>query len=114
LALFPNIPKSKTTGGALAEGLKIWLILSVVVLLGSLTLFVVTVVSGFVYFNEASTPLWVTVLGVVAVLGIGVGFGGLFLVLLLAAMKARKAEQARAAAMVLETMHPENSQETQG
>ena len=114
MALFPTIPKSKTTGSALAAGLKGWLILSVAVLLGSLTLFVVTIVSGFVYFNAASTPLWVTVVGVVAVLGIGVGFGGLFLVLVLAAMKARKAEQARAAAMMMETLQPESSPEVQG
>ncbi len=85
----------KTGGTAMAEGLKGWLIASVIVLLGSLTLFVSTVVAGFVYFKEASTPLWVTVLGVVAVLGTGLGFGGLFLVLVLAALKARKADKAK-------------------
>ena len=100
MAIIPTVPTRKTTGSPLAEGLKAWLIASVAVLLLSLTLFVVTVVSGFVYFNEATTPLWVTVLGVASVLGIGLGFGGLFLVLMLAMFKARKAEQLRASALL--------------
>jgi hypothetical protein len=90
------------TGKALADGIKGWLIASVVVLLGSLTLFVTTVVAGFVYFTQTSTPLWVTVLGVVSVLGIALGFGGLFMVLVLAGMKARKDDKVRAALLASE------------
>ena len=82
----------------MADGLKGWLIASVVVLLGSLALFVGNVVAGFAYFTEKTTPLWVTVVGVVAVLGIAAGFGGLLLVLVLAAAKSRKDDKALSAA----------------
>jgi hypothetical protein len=86
---------SKTTGKAMLDGLRGWLIASVVVLLGSLALFVGNVVAGFAYFTEKTTPLWVTVVGVVAVLGIAVGFGGLLLVMVLAAVKSRKDDKGR-------------------
>jgi hypothetical protein len=74
---------------AIPEGYKWWVIASVVVLLGSLVLFTGAVVAWFVYFMQTSTPLWVTVLAVVSVLGIAVGFGGLFLVMIMGAWKTR-------------------------
>jgi hypothetical protein len=74
---------------AIPAGYKRWVIASVVVLLGSLALFTGAVVAWFVYFMQPSTPLWVTVLAVVSVLGIGVGFGGLFLIMILGAWKTR-------------------------
>lgn len=86
----------KTTGTPISDGLKRWLIASVAVLLASLTLFVGNIVAGFVYFNEKTIPLWVTVVGVIAVLGIATGFGGLLLVLVLAALKSHKDDKATA------------------
>jgi hypothetical protein len=83
-------------GMTMARHLRWSLISSVVVLLGSLALFVGTVVAGFAYFNSQSSPLWLTVVGVVAVLGIVTGFAGLLFVLILAWMKARKNEKAQA------------------
>jgi hypothetical protein len=74
--------------------LKGLLITSLVVLLGSLVLFVGNVVAGFVSFTEKKQPLWVTVLGVVELLGMAVGFGGLGLVFLLAVVKARREDKA--------------------
>lgn len=65
------------------EGYKAWIIASLAVLVGSLVLLAADVTAGFVYFDGKS-PLWVTILGVVAVLGIGLGFAG-FLVLMLVA-----------------------------
>jgi hypothetical protein len=85
----------RATGKAMPDGLKGWLIASVVVLLGSLALFVGSVVAGFAYFTEKTAPLWVTVVGVVAVLGIAAGFGGLLLVLVMAAAKSRKDDRAQ-------------------
>lgn len=95
----PSIPSKPGPHGPdpLSSGLKIWLIASVVVLLGALLMFVSTVVAGFLYFNDAQTPLWVTVVGIVSVIGIAAGFGGLFLTLALAALQARKADKALAA-----------------
>jgi hypothetical protein len=75
---------------AIPDSLKWWLIGSVAMLVGSLVLFTTTVVAGFVYFSARATPLWVTVLAVISVLGIGVGFLGLFGIFVAAAMKARK------------------------
>jgi hypothetical protein len=75
---------------AIPAGYKWWLIGSVAVLVGSLVLFTTAVVAGFVYFSAKATPLWVTVWAVISVLGIGVGFLGLFGIFVAAAMKARK------------------------
>ena len=66
---------------SLPKGYKPWLILSLVVLVGSLVLLGVAVVAAFGIFAETSPPLWVVVLGAVAALGIAAGFGGLFLLL---------------------------------
>jgi H+/Cl- antiporter ClcA len=61
-----------------------WIILSLIILVGSLVLLAVDVTAGFVYFSEVSNPLWVTVLGVFAILGIVTGFAGFFLLMLIA------------------------------
>jgi hypothetical protein len=89
-----SAPKGKVTSKAMPDGSKGLLITSLVVLLGSLTLFLGNVVAGFVYFTAKTTPLWVTVLGVVALLGMAVGFGGVCLVFLLAVVKARREDKA--------------------
>ncbi len=62
---------------------KPWIIVSLVVLVLSLVLLAVDVTAGFVYFGS-TTPLWVTIVGVAAVLGIGLGFGGFFVLLVVA------------------------------
>jgi hypothetical protein len=89
-----SAPKGKVTSKAMPDGLKGLLITSLIVLLGSLVLFVVNVVAGFVYFTAKTTPLWVTVLGVVALLGMAGGFGGVCMVFLLAVVKARREDKA--------------------
>ena len=81
---------------AMPDSLRWWLIASVAVLLGSLALFVGNVVAGFAYFTAQSSPLWITVVGVVALLGVGLGFGGLFLVLIFAGVRGGKHEKAQA------------------
>ena len=82
---------------AMPDGFKWWLVASVSVLLFSLLLFVGNVVAGFVYFMGKTAPVWVTALGIVALLGMCVGFGGLFLLLILVAVKAHRNEKKRAA-----------------
>lgn len=57
---------------------KPWIILSVVVLVGSLVLLAVAVTAGMMLLGAARTPLWVVVVGVLAVAGIGLGFAGFF------------------------------------
>lgn len=88
-----SVVKSK----AIPDGYTWWIVASVAVLLVSLAMFVSTVVAGFVYFAAKTTPIWVTVVGVVSVLGAGVGFGGLFLILIFIALKARQDDKKLAA-----------------
>lgn len=68
----------------IGKAYKPWVIASVGVLVGSLMLLAGTVGAAFVYFNAAGTPLWVMMLGALAVLGIGVGFGGFFVMMMVA------------------------------
>jgi len=84
-----SVVKSK----AIPDGYKWWIVASVGVLLVSLAMFAGTVVAGFVYFSEKTTPVWVTVLGVVSVLGTGVGFGGLLLILVVIWLQARRSDR---------------------
>jgi hypothetical protein len=85
-----EITKPKVRSKAMPDGLKGWLVVSLVVLLVSLLVFVVDVVMGFTYFTQKTTPLWVTVLGGVAVMGMGLGFLGVCAVFLMAVVKFRK------------------------
>ncbi len=80
----------KASGKAIPDGFKWWLIASLTIIVGSLMLFVVNVVAGFAFFTEKTEPLWVTVVGVISVVGMGLGFGCLFLVFMLAALKGRR------------------------
>lgn len=57
---------------------------SLAVLIGSLFLLGVVGTVAFVGAQGAPTPLWVIVLGVVAVLGIAAGFGGFLLIMVVA------------------------------
>ena len=82
---------------AMPEGCKWWLVASIAVLMVSLAMFVGTVVAGFIYFTEKATPIWVTLLVVFSVLGMGVGFGGLFLILIFVAWKAHRDDKRLAA-----------------
>ena len=68
----------------MGKGYKPWIVASVAVLVGSLLLLITTVFIGFVYYSETGQPLWVVLMGVVSVLGIGVGFGGFFLLMMAA------------------------------
>jgi hypothetical protein len=72
---------SAGTSKAIPDGLKWWLVTSVSVLLFSLMLLVGDIVEAFMHFSQKATPLWVTVVGGLAVLGIAVGFAGFFLLM---------------------------------
>lgn len=78
-------------------GFKWWMIGCTCVLVFSLVLLVGNVVAAFAYFSAKTSPLWVTVLGVVAVLGVAAGFGGLFLLLVMVAVRAWREERRRVA-----------------
>jgi hypothetical protein len=72
---------------SMPKRLKTWLVASIAVLLVSLVAFAATIVAGFYYFTDMSTPLWVSVVGAVSMFGMLVGFCGLFLVMILIAVK---------------------------
>ena len=63
---------------------KPYLLASLVVLVGSLVLLAVAGTAAFMSVRGEVTPLWVIVMGVVAALGIGLGFGGFFLIMVVA------------------------------
>lgn len=70
---------------------KPWMILSTAVLLGSFVLLAADAVGAFLSFGDTTTPLWVIVVGVIAVIGVVLGFGGLFVLLATAGFQAWRA-----------------------
>ena len=85
---------------------KPWIILSLTILVGSLALGAAAVVANFVAFGNQSTPLWVIVLSVVAILGVFLGFGGFFLLMLAAGYQSwRESRKVK----ILPPEHPTNS-----
>ena len=69
---------------SIGKAYKPWIILSLVVLVGSLLMLAVVGTVGFVYFASSGMPIWLILLGVVAALGIALGFGGFFLLMMTA------------------------------
>ena len=80
---------------SMPKGLKRWLVASIAVLLISLVAFAGTIAAGFFYFSDMSTPLWVSVLGAVSMFGMLLGFCGLFLVMILIAVKSGRKDGPR-------------------
>ena len=72
---------------SLPKGYKSWLIASMVVLVSSLVLLAIAVTAAFWTFADTTAPLWVVALGALSLVGVGLGFGGLFLILLTAGYK---------------------------
>jgi hypothetical protein len=72
------------------EGFKRWLVASVSVLLISLGLALADIVAAFVYFTDKTDPIWVSVLGVVAAMGIALGFAGFFLLMAIAGWQSHR------------------------
>ena len=85
----------RVTSKAMPDGMRSWLVASIAVLLVSLVLLVGNICAGFYFFSDMSTPLWVSVLGAVSILGVVAGFGGLFLLLVVAAVKAWREDKGR-------------------
>jgi hypothetical protein len=71
-------------GESIGKAYKPWLIASLAVLIGGLFLLVVAGTVAFVEFSGTTTPLWVIVVGVFGALGLGLGFAGFFLMMMLA------------------------------
>ncbi len=78
---------------SLGRGYKIWLIASIAVLVSSLFLVAIAVTAAFMSFAHQGTPLWVIVVGVLGVLGVGAGFLGMFLILGAAAWRSFREER---------------------
>ena len=70
---------------SLGKAYRPWLIASVAVLVASLLL--LAFVGTMAFVGPAQAPLWLIALGVVAVLGVAVGFAGFFLMMLAAGWK---------------------------
>ncbi|SNT26386.1 hypothetical protein SAMN05421770_106167 [Granulicella rosea] len=60
----------------IGKAYKPWLIASLTVLVLSLVLLAGDVTAAFINFDTKAMPIWVTVVGVLAALGIALGFAG--------------------------------------
>ena len=69
---------------SIGKAYKPWLLMSLAVLVGSLILLAVAGTVAFVGAADVATPLWVIVLAAVAGLGVVLGFGGFFLIMVVA------------------------------
>ena len=69
---------------SIGKAYKPWVIASVAMLVGSLMLLAVVGTIGFVYYAATGFPVWLILLGVVAGLGVALGFGGFFLMMIAA------------------------------
>ncbi len=78
---------------SIGRGYKVWLIASVAVLVGSLVLVAIAVTAAFVSFADQGTPLWVIVVGAFGVLGTGLGFAGMFLIVATAGWRSFREER---------------------
>ena len=72
------------TDSSIGKAYKPWLLASLVVLVGSLMLLAAAGTMAFVGTTGEPVPLWAIVLGAVAGLGVALGFGGFFLIMLVA------------------------------
>jgi hypothetical protein len=81
-----NMPGSK----ALPDGFKGWIVASVSLLLVSLLLVLGDIVAVFAYFSDKTNPLWVTLLGGAGVVGVGLGFGGFFVLMAVAGWRSHR------------------------
>lgn len=76
---------------SIGKAYKPYLLASLAVLIGSLALLGVAGTAAFIGTTGEPTPLWVIVLGVVAVLGVIAGFGGFFLIMAVAGWQSFRA-----------------------
>jgi membrane protein YdbS with pleckstrin-like domain len=81
---------SVATSKAMPDGFKLGVSASVGVLLISIMLLVGDIVAAFVYFSQQMNPLWVAVVGGLAVLGVAVGFAGFFLLMAVAGWRSHR------------------------
>ncbi len=78
---------------SIGKAYKPWLILSLVVLVGSLLMLAVVMTLAFLSYSDQDTPIWIIVLAVLSAMGVALGFGGFFLMMLVAGW--RSAREAR-------------------
>ena len=81
-----------SSGGSqvIAGWMRGWLVASTAVLVGSLGLLGVDVVMGFAYFGEPTWPVWVWVLGGLAIAGVALGFAGFLGLIAVAGFRERR------------------------
>lgn len=99
----PKFPRSSKPGAEppIPKAYRPWLMLLLAVLVVSLFTLVVTASIAFIYYANVLTPIWLIALGAVAGLGVAAGFGGLFLLLVIAGYRSFK-EDAPATALGVE------------
>jgi drug/metabolite transporter (DMT)-like permease len=69
---------------SVGKAYKPWIIVSLVMLVGSIVLLGITMTVAFLYHQGTDTPVWVIVIAVLAGLGVLAGFGGFALLMFVA------------------------------
>jgi hypothetical protein len=88
---FPKLPRSKPGAESpIPKAYRPWMMLSLAVLVVSLLALVIAASLAFVYYANVLTPLWLTLVGALAGFGVVAGFGGFFLMLLVAGYRSFK------------------------
>jgi hypothetical protein len=79
---------------SLGKSYRPWLIACLILLVGSLLVLAAAAAGAFVWFSETGAPVWLVVVGVLAVLGVAAGFAGLIVLLATAGWKSFREEKA--------------------
>ncbi len=79
---------------SLGRGYKPWLIGSLVVLVGSLLTLAAAAAGAFIWYSDTSAPVWLVVIGVLAVLGVAAGFAGFVVMMATAGWKSFRMDKA--------------------
>ncbi len=87
----PKLPRSKPGAASpIPMAYRPWLMVALATLVLSLLALVITTSIAFIYYANILPPLWLTVLGALAALGVAAGFGGMFLLLVIAGYRSFK------------------------
>ncbi len=89
---FPRLHRD-SQASPIPKAYRPWILLSLVTLVGSLLALTIVAGVAFIYFANVLTPIWLMLLGAVAAAGVALGFGGLFLLLVIAGFKSFKEDK---------------------
>ena len=88
-----NRPHRTPESSPIPKAYRPWMMLSLAVLVFSLVTLVIVGALAFIYYANVLTPLWLTILGTLSAFGVALGFGGFFLMLVIAGYSSFKEDK---------------------